>query len=87
MTSTGRGSNNDGMKKSEMTVTMPLISFNEYEAVKNKYESLSKKLASCFSQTINGSDQLVDFDAKTALSICKEYMPYKYEKADIAIKA
>lgn len=75
------------MKKSEMTVTMPLMSFNEYEAIKSKYETLSKKLASCFSQTINGSDQLVDFDAKTALSICKEYMPYKYEKADIAIKA
>ena len=82
LTNTGRGSDNDGMKKSEMTVTMPLTSFNEYEAVKDRYTELVKNLSALFT----GSESFVSFDATKALSLCRKFIPYQFEKADIEIK-
>lgn len=75
------------MKKTEMTVTMPLNSYNEYEDIKKRLADLTASLSDCFSQSITGSDAFVTFDAQKALSVCRKFIPYKYEKADIEIKA
>lgn len=76
------------MKKSEMTVTMPLTSFNEYEKYLKEYEDLRKELADCLSSQLYeaGGSQSIDFDAKKALDICKRFVSYKYEGVDVEIK-
>ena len=76
------------MKKSEMTVTMPLTTWEEYEHYKESFNEIKKELAACFDDSLlkAGGSQSVDFDVKKALEICKNYMPYSLEKADIEIK-
>lgn len=74
------------MKKSEMTVTMPLYSYNEYEDIKERLSDLTSSLSDCFSPSMAGSDAFVTFDAQKALSVCRKFIPYRYEKADIEIK-
>ena len=76
------------MKKSEMTVTMPLSTWEEYEKYKESYKELTKELAGCFDDSLlkAGGSQAADFDVKKALDICKNYMPYSIQKADIEIK-
>lgn len=73
------------MKKSEMTVSMPLTTWEEYESYKTKYNELTKKLASCFDDSLikAGASQSVDFDVKKSLSICREFLPYSLAEADI----
>lgn len=57
---------NSRMKKSEMTVSMPLTAFNEYETYKEKYTALTKSLQECFDDSLlkAGAASEIDFDAK-----------------------
>ena len=73
------------MKKTEMTVSMPLTTWEEYESYKTKYNELTKKLASCFDDSLMkaGASQSVDFDVKKSLAICRDFLPYSLAKADI----
>ena len=73
------------MKKSEMTVSMPLTTWEEYESYKTKYNELTKKLASCFDDSLikAGASQSVDFDVKKSLAICREFLPYSLAESDI----
>lgn len=77
------------MKKSEIAVTMPMTAFEEYERYKNEYEELKKRLADCFDSSLlkAGASQAVDFDVRKALEVCREFLPYSLEKADIEIRA
>lgn len=77
------------MKKSEIAVTMPMTAFEEYESYKNKYNELTERLAGCFDSSLlkAGASQAVDFDVRKALEVCREFLPYSLEKADIEIRA
>lgn len=77
------------MKKSEIAVTMPMTAFEEYESYKNKYNELTERLAKCFDSSLlkAGASQAVDFDVRKALEVCREFLPYSLEKADIEIRA
>lgn len=77
------------MKKSEIAVTMPMTAFEEYERYKNEYEKLKKRLSDCFDSSLlkAGASQAVDFDVRKALEVCREFLPYSLEKADIEIRA
>ena len=77
------------MKKSEIAVTMPMTAFEEYERYKNEYEELKKRLSDCFDSSLlnAGASQAVDFDVRKALEVCREFLPYSLEKADIEIRA
>lgn len=76
------------MKKSEMTVSMSLLAFEEYENYKKKFTELTNNLSGCFDDTLlkAGCSQSVDFDVKKSLEICKSFMPYSMKDADIEIK-
>lgn len=72
------------MKRSEITVSMPMSAFRELEEVKKNYDRLSEKLKECFSLSSENSS-LVFFDQSKALEICKEFLPYRYKDRDIAV--
>jgi|GEM_PF-6139698 hypothetical protein len=76
------------MKKSEMTVSMPLPAFNEYEDIRSKYENLKKELSECFDSTLydQGGSTAIDFSVNKALSVCKRFLPYRHEGADVDIR-
>ena len=76
------------MKKSEMTVSMPLTTWEEYETYKKKYAELTERLSACFDDSLlrAGGSQSADFDARKSLEICREFMPYSMSGADIEIK-
>ena len=73
------------MKKTEMTVSMPLTSYNEYEEYKSRYEEIVSALAECFDASLTASNGVVDFDARKALEICKRFMPFSMREADIEV--
>lgn len=73
------------MKKSEMTVSMPLTSFNEYEEIRRSFEELKKEMSECFDSRPYLGAGCVDFDTKKALEICRKFIPYKYADYDIVI--
>ena len=79
---------NKSMKKSEMTVSMPLTTWEEYEEYKKRYIALTERLAACFDDTLfkSGGSQSVEFDSAKSLEICREYLPYSMQKADIEIR-
>lgn len=76
------------MKKSEMTVTMPLATFNEYEEIRKKRDNLIQALADCFDTKLYEAKagQNIDFDATKAMELCKQFIPYKYLNVDVEIK-
>lgn len=76
------------MKKSEMTISMPLTTWEEYEAYKKRYAELTESLSKCFDGSLfqTGASQSIDFDVKKALAVCKEHLPYSMQNADIEIR-
>lgn len=67
---------------------MPLTTWEEYEEYKKRYIELTKRLAACFDDTLfkSGGSQSVEFDSAKSLEICREFMPYSMQNADIEIK-
>jgi len=74
------------MKKSDMTVTMPLTAWNEYELLKVKFENLVKEISACFdiSEVKNGG--VTYFDAQRALEVCKTFAPYSSEGSGYMVR-
>lgn len=75
------------MKKSEMTVSMPLTTWEEYESYKKNYAALTKSLADCFDDSLlkAGASTSLIFDAKKALAACKQFLPYSQTDAEIEV--
>lgn len=68
------------MKKSEMTVSMPMTTFDEFMELKRKYSELQDELKSCFDTTAfdSGLESFIDFDVKKALDTAKKTLSIKY---------
>ena len=76
------------MKKSDITVSMPMTTYDELSSYREKYTELTKHLANCFDDSLlkAGASKSVDFDASLALKICRAFLPYKLADTDIEIK-
>lgn len=73
------------MKKSEITVTMPISAYEELMGMKTNYENLTKQLSECH-DTNNfklNSAEPIRFDFEKAESIAKKYLPYSCKDAKI----
>ena len=73
------------MKKSEITVSMPMTTFEELEQYKKKYQELQDELKSCFNtQLVDTSiSNSIDFDVKKALNLAKKTLSLKYNGINI----
>lgn len=69
------------MRKSDITVSMPMSSFNELEEYKNKYIELISSLQKTIDTSMvdNKLDLKLNFDIKKALDIIKKFLPDKYK--------
>jgi hypothetical protein len=74
------------MKKSEITVSMPMTAFEELEQYKKKYQELQDELNSCFDTKLVdslGGVNTIDFSIKKVLEICKKTLSVKYNRYNI----
>lgn len=73
------------MKKSEITVSMPMTTFEELEQYKKKLLELQAELKSCFDTTAFdvGNETFINFDIKKALNIAKKTLSVKYNGINI----
>ena len=73
------------MKKSELTVTMPMTSFEELEMYKTKYFELLDELKSCFNTQLVDSKvaNCINFETSKALKIAEKALPLKYKGINI----
>ena len=74
------------MKKSEMSITMPLTTYEEFMQIKTKYENLIKKLLECY-DTVNfkiNPAESIRFDVGKVVKITKEFLPYSCRDAKIS---
>lgn len=68
------------MKKSEITVTMPITTYEEFECYKKRYKELQDELKSCFNTKLfdANAESSIDFDVIKVLNIAKKTLPAKY---------
>lgn len=66
------------MKKSDITITMPLLTFEELEVYKKKYNDLCESLKSCFNTSSVDYD-CITFDVNKVMLIAKQMLPLKYK--------
>lgn len=68
------------MKKSEITVSMPMTTYEEFEQYKKRYKELLDELKSCFNTQLfdTNTEASIDFDVIKALNIAKKTLPAKY---------
>lgn len=73
------------MKKSEITVTMPINFYEELVSYKEKYFELSRKLSDCYDTALYKicSNEPVRFDEKKAEAIIRQFLPYDCRNASI----
>lgn len=74
------------MKKSEITVTMPINAYDELVAIKTKYEILIKEFADCYDMNnfkINPAEP-IRFDGEKAEKIMHKFLPYFCRDAKIS---
>lgn len=74
------------MKKSEITVTMPISAYEELILIKTKYENIAKQLSECYDLNnfkINPAEP-IRFDFEKAEKISKEFLPYFCQNATIS---
>ena len=77
------------MKKSEMSVNMPLTTWEEYENYKKKYIDLTKELAGCFDDTLQkaGASPVLQFSTGKALAVARNFLPYNQKDTEVEVLA
>ena len=65
------------MKKSEITVSMPLLAFEELKLEKIDHGILKDEILRCFAYKEN----TVEFDVSKAFLLCKKYLPKRYQNS------
>lgn len=73
------------MKKSEITVSMPITTYEEFIKIKEKYESLVRHIIECYdtnNHKINPAEP-IRFDSEKAIAIFKEFLPYTCRDVEI----
>lgn len=72
------------MKKSEMTVSMPMGAYEELVRYKEMYEGLSKDLANCFEKVdLNGGR--VYFHIDKSLRVAERFEPITFKQYPVVV--
>lgn len=71
------------MKKSELTVSMSMLTYEELLTYKNNYEALVKNINECFDYNIFDLKNYISFDTNKALLLCKNFLPPRYQEKSI----
>lgn len=73
------------MKKSEISINMPLTTFEELNAYKDKFYDLLNEIKSCYDTTLfdNNADTIISLDVKKLIKLSKSKLNIKYQNADL----
>lgn len=73
------------MKKSDMTVSMPMTSYEELICFKNKYYQLLAELAECYNTNLfdNNVEKNIHFNFRKCEKIAKEFISSKYRNVNV----
>ena len=70
------------MKKSEMTVSMPMTTYEELLEFKKEYENLTAELRGCFNFDYFEQENRIDFKVNSAVDLCKRFLPNTKKNAN-----
>lgn len=73
------------MKKTEISISMPIIYYEELVSIKTKYKNLISEIQSCFDTQNFDSYGIVDFNVNKILDIAKSHLSTKYNTANYNI--
>lgn len=73
------------MKKSEITVSMPMTTFEELNCYKDKFYELLNEIRNCYDTKLfdNNMDTIISLDVKKLIKLSKSKLNIKYQKADL----
>lgn len=73
------------MKKSEITVSMPMTTFEELNSYKDKFYDLLNEIRNCYDTTLfdNNADTIISLDVKKLIKLSKSKLNIKYQNADL----
>ena len=73
------------MKNSEITVSMPMTSYEELIYFKNIYYQLVKELVNCYNTNLfdNNVEKNIQFDFRKCEKITKEFISSKYQDVNV----
>lgn len=73
------------MKKSEISINMPLTTFEELNSYKDKFYDLLNEIKSCYNTTLfdNNMDNLISLDVQKLIKVSKSKLNMKYKNADL----
>lgn len=73
------------MKKSEITVSMPMTTFEELNSYKDKFYELLNDIRNCYDTKLfdNNIDTIISLDVKKLIKLSKSKLNIKYQKADL----
>lgn len=73
------------MKKSEITVSMPMTTFEELNSYKDKFFNLLNEIKDCYDTKLfdNNIDTIISLDVKKLIKLSKSKLNIKYQNADL----
>lgn len=73
------------MKKSEITVSMPMTTFEELNLYKDKFYELLNDIKNCYDTKLfdNNIDTIISLDVKKLIKLSKSKLNIRYQKADL----
>ena len=73
------------MKKSEITVNMPMTTFEELNCYKDKFYELLNEIRNCYDTKLfdNNMDTIISLDVKKLIKLSKSKLNIRYQKADL----
>lgn len=73
------------MKKSEITVSMPMTTYEEFSSYKDKFYKLLDEIRSCYDTRLfdNNADTMISLDVKKLIKLSKSKLNMKYQNADL----
>lgn len=73
------------MKKSEITVSMPMTTYEEFSSYKDKFYKLLDEIRNCYDTTLfdNSADITISLDVKKLIKLSKSKLNIKYQNANL----
>lgn len=73
------------MKKSEITVSMPMTTYEEFSSYKDKFYKLLDEIRNCYDTTLfdNNTDTTISLDMKKLIKLSKSKLNIKYQNANL----
>lgn len=73
------------MKKSEITVSMPMTTYEEFSLYKDKFYKLLDEIRNCYDTTLfdKNADTIISLDVKKLIKLSKSKLSIKYQNANL----